>query len=66
MNKIIPYLKKADILPGYRLAVEFEDGINGTIDLSKWKGKGVFKYWNDYKNFELVQLTDDKKIQWKI
>lgn len=64
MNKIIPYLKKADALPGYRLAVEFEDGVQGTVDLSGWKGKGVFNYWNDENNFKLFELTNDKKIKW--
>ena len=64
MNKIIPYLKKADALPVYRLAVEFEDGVKGIIDLSKWKGKGVFSYWDDDKNFQAFELTNDKKIKW--
>lgn len=64
MNKIIPYLKTADALPGYRLSLEFEDGVKGIIDLSKWKGKGVFSYWNDDKNFRLFNLTNDKKIKW--
>lgn len=64
MNKIIPYLKNAEALPEYRLKVEFEDGVKGIIDLNKRKGMGVFKYWNDYKNFELFRLTDDKRIQW--
>lgn len=62
MNKIIPYLKKADALPGYRLAVEFEDGVQGIVDLNGWKG--VFNYWNDGKNFQLFELTNDKKIKW--
>lgn len=44
MNKIIPYLKKAEALPGYRLSVEFEDGVIGIVDLSDWKGKSVFTY----------------------
>ncbi|MEP6948254.1 MAG: DUF2442 domain-containing protein [Ginsengibacter sp.] len=64
MNKIIPYLKKADALADYRLALEFEDGVKGVIDLSKWKGKGVFSYWDDDKNFKLFELTNDKKIKW--
>ncbi len=42
MNKIIPYIKSAVPVPHYKLLVEFEDGINGVIDLSKWKGRGVF------------------------
>jgi hypothetical protein len=64
MHKIIPYLKKADALPEYRLAVEFEDGVKGIIDLSRWKGKGVCSYWDDDKNFRLFELTADKKIKW--
>jgi len=64
MNKIIPYLKKAEALPGYKLAVEFEDGINGIIDLNEWKGKGVFVFWNDEKNFREFEITSDKKIKW--
>ncbi|HEY5464635.1 MAG TPA: hypothetical protein VIJ95_15340 [Hanamia sp.] len=51
MNKIIPYLKKAKVLSGYRLSVEYEDGIKGIVDLNKWKGKGVFEFWNDEKKF---------------
>ena len=64
MNKIIPYLKKAEALPGYKLSVEFEDGINGVIDLSEWKGKGVFDFWNDEKNFRDFEITRDKKLKW--
>ena len=64
MNRIVPYLKIAEALPGYRLAVEFEDGLKGIIDLKKWKGKGVFAYWDDENNFKSFQLTDDKKISW--
>lgn len=51
MNNIIPYLEKAKARPGYKLFVEFEDGVKGTIDLSNWKGKGVFEFWNKEENF---------------
>jgi hypothetical protein len=64
MNKIIPYLKKAEARPGCLLFVEFEDGLNGVIDLSKWKGKGVFSYWNDETNFKKVTITANKKLEW--
>ncbi|MEO6638133.1 MAG: hypothetical protein ABIN25_07635, partial [Ginsengibacter sp.] len=62
MNTMIPYLKSAEALPQYKLAVEFEDGIKGIIDLNKRRGKGVFSYWDDHKNFRSFQLTSDKKI----
>ena len=64
MQKVIPYLKKASPKPGYRLYVEFEDGVSGIIDLQKWKGKGVFQTWNDEENFKRFIITPDKKIEW--
>lgn len=64
MEKIIPYIKSATALPHYHLFVEFEDGVNGAVDLSGWKGKGVFEYWNDEENFKKFGLTPGKKIEW--
>jgi hypothetical protein len=64
MDKLIPNIKYATALSGYKLKVEFEDGVNGIIDLSKWKGKGVFEYWNNEDNFKLFKITADKKIEW--
>jgi len=64
MDKLIPNIKHATALPGYKLKVEFEEGVNGIIDLSKWKGKGVFEYWNNEDNFKLFKITADKKIEW--
>lgn len=64
MSKLIPYLKSVKALPGLKLSVEFEDGVSGIIDLSKWKGKGVFKFWDKEQNFLRVIITPDKKLQW--
>jgi len=64
MQKIIPYLKKAQARPDYKLQVEFEDGVQGIIDLSKWIGKGIFQYWLDENNFKNFAITIDKKIEW--
>lgn len=64
MNKLIPLLKNAKPLEHYKLFVEFEDGINGVIDLSNWKGKELFAFWNDEKKFQSFKITDDKKIEW--
>jgi hypothetical protein len=50
--------------PGYKLKLEFEDGVKGIIDLEKWIGKEVFQYWLDENNFKNFQLTVDKKIEW--
>lgn len=64
MNKIIPYLKKAEARPGYELFVAFEDGVTGVIDLKKWQGKGVFEYWDIEENFKNFKITADKKLEW--
>lgn len=64
MNKIIPYLKSASALPGYRLQVEFDDGVNGVVDLSALKGKGVFEFWNNENNFQRVFISNHGSIAW--
>ena len=64
MNKIIPYLRKAEAQPGYKLFVAFDDGVSGVIDLMKWKGKGVFEFWNKEENFKAFKITNDKKLEW--
>ena len=64
MQKIIPYLKEAKALPGCRLQLFFEDGVNGIIDLGVWKQKAIFKFWEEEKNFSSFKITRDKKIEW--
>lgn len=64
MDKLIPYLTKADAKTGYKLFVEFEDGINGIVDLSGWKGKGLFEFWDDEINFRRFVVTKNKKLEW--
>jgi len=64
MDKLIPYLKSAIALPGCKLMLEFQDGVSGVIDLSGWKNKGVFGYWNNEENFKSFQITKDKKLEW--
>jgi Protein of unknown function (DUF2442) len=64
MNKIIPYLKKAEARPGYRLFVEFEDGVKGLVDMSDKVGKGVFEYLKDESNFSKVYVSEHGSISW--
>ena len=64
MNKTIPYLIKAEAKPGYKLFVEFEDGVSGEIDLSGKVGKGVFEYWKDEMNFSKVFVSKHGSIAW--
>ena len=34
------------------------------INFSHLAGKGVFKFWNDYTNFQRVYITDAGAIAW--
>ncbi len=64
LKNLIPYLTKATAAPRYKLYLEFEDGTKGTVNLSKWVGKGVFEYWNKEENFTSFSITADRKLQW--
>ncbi|MFT4154924.1 DUF2442 domain-containing protein [Parafilimonas sp.] len=64
MFKTIPLLKTAKPLEYYKLFVEFEDGVSGVIDLSRWKEKKAFSFWNEEANFKSFKITNDKKIEW--
>jgi hypothetical protein len=64
MQNIIPQLKNANALDDYKLFVEFDDGISGIIDLSKWKNKPLFSLWNVKDNFKNFKITENKKIEW--
>lgn len=64
MNRIMPNIKSAAALPDYKLMLEFEDGVKGEIDLSKFKGNGVFEYWNDVNNFSKFYVSQHGSIAW--
>lgn len=52
------------IFKGYRLALTFDDGTKGTVDLSDLAGKGVFALWKDRKAFENVQIGSSGELAW--
>lgn len=54
--KTFPTLTEVIPLAGYRLLVKYTDGVNGEVDLSTLKGKGVFSFWNDENNFKKVHI----------
>ena len=56
MYKDIPKMETATALDGYKLALTFNDGVSGVVDLSALKGKGVFEYWNDESNFKKFEI----------
>ena len=57
-------ISKVSVLPGYRLALEFDDGVAGTVDLSEAVGKGVFAIWCDPVVFEQVRIGSSGELVW--
>lgn len=47
---------KARPLPGYRLALVFDDNVAGQVDLSDLVGSGVFERWRDPDEFARVSI----------
>lgn len=52
----IPVLKTVEPHDGFKLYMEFEDGVKGIVDLSHLKGKGVFEWWDKDNNFSKVHI----------
>jgi len=52
------------ILNDYRIHLVFEDGIQGSVDLSDLVGKGVFELWRDRKAFEQVRIGSGGELIW--
>ena len=63
MDELIKPIR-VEARPGYHLYLEFADGTNGEVDLSRLVGRGVFRVWNDYQFFENVRLGDHREIKW--
>ncbi len=60
MKKII----KVKPLEGYQLDITFDDGLSGTVDVSRLVGKGVFVLWEDYDEFRKVQIGSTGELVW--
>lgn len=59
-------LKVSDVraLPGHRIWVRYQDGVEGEVDLSENAGKGVFSAWRDRTFFENVHISPYGSIAW--
>jgi hypothetical protein len=56
---------KCKPLADYQIEVVFADGLKGTVDLKHLVGKGVFKIWNNYKEFQKAKVNPiTKTIEW--
>lgn len=51
-------------LPGYRLHLRFEDGTEGTVDLSDLAGRGVFAAWDEPGAFDRVTVGEHGELVW--
>ena len=57
MYKDIPKIRVAEARENFQLFLSFDDGISGIVDLSEYRGKGVFGYWNDDANFKKFEIV---------
>ncbi|MFL6195893.1 MAG: DUF2442 domain-containing protein [Thermoanaerobaculia bacterium] len=51
-------------LPQFRIWLRFEDGVEGTVDLSYLAGRGVFSLWNEPSAFQNVHLGSHGELTW--
>ena len=49
---------------GYKLQLEYDDGVTGEADLSQLVGKGVFEAWDDPSSFQAVTVGKHGEIRW--
>ncbi len=61
----MPRLVEVKPLPGYRLWLRFDDGVEGVADLSGLVGKGVFVIWKDEERFRSVRIGDGGELVWE-
>jgi len=57
-------VSKVNVLSGYRLELEFDDGVSGIVNLSEDVGKGVFALWCDRLAFEQVRIGSSGELVW--
>ena len=55
---------KVEARDGYKIWLEYADGVSGEVDLSDVAGEGIFKAWEDRAFFESVHLTPLRAIAW--
>lgn len=52
-------ITSAEARPGYRLWIEFADGVEGEVSLKHLVGKGVFEVWEDVEHFSEVSVDPE-------
>lgn len=52
-------------LPGFRIWIKFQNGLEGIVNLSDLTGKGVFAKWNESGFFDSVFVdTESHTVSW--
>jgi len=59
----LPRPLRVEAREGFRIWLEYSDGVSGVVDLSHLAGDDAFKIWNDRECFESVYL-DCGDIAW--
>ncbi len=57
-------ISRVKVLPGYRLELEIDDGVSGSVDLSESVGKCVFALWRDPLAFDRVRIGSSGELVW--
>ena len=52
------------VLEGYNIRLKYADGVEGTVNLSRLVGKGVFSLWNNYDEFKKVSIGSSGELLW--
>ena len=60
----IPRVVSVKPLDGFKLFLAYNDGVEGMVDLSHLKGKGVFSWWEKDNNFSKVFIDKGGAIVW--
>ncbi len=64
MHEDRPQLVQVKALPGYRLFLRYDDGVEGVVDLSDKVGTGVFAPLVDEQVFSQVAVGPEGSVVW--
>ena len=57
-------ITNVQVLEGYNIRLKYADGTEGTVNLSRLVGKGVFSLWNNYDEFKNVSIGSSGELLW--
>lgn len=56
---------KLEVLENYDVLIVFKDGVEKTVNLKKYIGKGFTKELLDYENFRRLKIDEGGGIAWE-